>query len=101
MYIKIKPIISKEEFLSRAKAVKNYLSSSGKRYHVARFEGNIMYFQRLDAKSTKTTPIDLEMIYLAYEKLEHFETENFRPFVERKHSPARGLLIHLGLLEEL
>jgi hypothetical protein len=99
MYTKTKPILSKEEFLLKAKAIKNYESSKGKQYHVVRFEGNTMYFQRLQAKSKKSTPIDLEAIYEAYFDLESFETENFRPYVERKHSPARGLLLHLGMLE--
>jgi hypothetical protein len=44
--------------------------------------------------------MDLLKVYEAYHELDHFDTEAFRAYVPRRHSPARGLLLHLELLAE-
>lgn len=98
-YKKRLPIISLEEFLTRAREVKAFRSSTGRRYQVVYCENSIMAFKRLDAKSQKPWEMDLQMIYMAYSELSSFPTENFRAYVPIRHSPARGLLLHLKLLE--
>jgi hypothetical protein len=42
--------------------------------------------------------MNLKEVYRAYKELEDFAMVNFKPYVNRRHSPARGLLLHLGLL---
>jgi hypothetical protein len=98
-YQKIKPLISLPEFLDKARRVKTFTSSRGKRYEVQRFENDELFFIRLDAKSKKEWSMNLKEVYRAYEALEDFATVNFKPFVPIIHSPARGLLLHLGMLE--
>jgi hypothetical protein len=97
-FSKVLPVISQPDFLSRAGQVKSFTSSNGKRYEVDKVEEDIMSFRRLDAKSLQVWTMDLKQLYKAYFELNDFVTENFRPYVPITHSPARGLLIHLGLL---
>lgn len=92
-------IISLSEFLNRARKVKSFTSSTGKRYKITKFKNKEMYFIRLDAKSNKEWNMSLEEIYKAYQELDNFATLNFKPYVPITHSPARGLLLHLGLIE--
>jgi hypothetical protein len=96
---KVKPIISLPEFLDKARDVKSFTSSNGKRYEVQSIVNDEMYFLRLDAKSTEVWSMNLKEVYRAYKELEDFATVNFKPFVPITHSPARGLLLHLGVLE--
>lgn len=95
---KKKPIISIIEFLEKASLVKAFTSSSGKGYKVTKIENNVMWFLRLDAKGDKPWDMDLNSVYKAYKELEDFDTLNFKPYVNRRHSPARGLLLYLELL---
>lgn len=97
-YKKVKLIISFNEFKNKAVKVSSFTSSSGKRYKVKSIVGNEMYFLRLDAKSNQVWKMNLEEVYRAYRELDDFATINFKPYVPITHSPARGLLIHLGLL---
>jgi hypothetical protein len=59
--------------------------------------GHTMFFER------KTTGeiwnMDLKKVHQAYKELKDFKTKNFAPYVPRRHSPALGLLLHVGLLE--
>jgi len=64
-----------------------------------RIENDEMFFLRLDAKGNKEWPMNLKNVYQAYKELEDFATINFKPYVPITHSPARGLLLHLGMLE--
>lgn len=96
---KVKPLISLSAFLDKARNVKSFTSSNGRRYEVQRIENDEMYFLRLDAKSEEEWSMDLKKVYRAYKELEDFATINFKPFVPITHSPARGLLLHLGMLE--
>ena len=57
-----------------------------------------MVFLRLDAKSDQEWMMNLEEVYRAYGELDDFATVNCKPYIPITHSPARGLLIHLGLL---
>lgn len=98
-FSKVLPVISKSDFLSRSGSVKLFTSSNGKRYEVDKVIDHIMSFRRLDAKSMQLWTMDLQQLYKAYTELNDFVTENFRPYVPITHSPARGLLIHLGLLK--
>lgn len=92
-------IISLSDFLDKARKVKAFTSSNGRRYEVQRIENDELFFIRLDAKSEKEWRMNLNEVYRAYTELEDFATANFKPFVPITHSPARGLLLHLGMLE--
>jgi hypothetical protein len=96
---KVKPIVTLSEFLNNARKVKSFTSSNGRRYEVQRIENEEMFFLRLDAKSEEEWSMNLKEVYRAYKELEDFATVNFKPYVNRRHSPARGLLLHLGMLE--
>ncbi|MCU0350560.1 MAG: hypothetical protein MUF43_06995 [Flavobacterium sp.] len=96
---KVKPIFTLSEFLNNARKVKSFTSSNGRRYEVQRIENEEMFFLRLDAKSEEEWSMNLKEVYRAYKELEDFATVNFKPYVNRRHSPARGLLLHLGMLE--
>lgn len=58
-----------------------------------------LLFIRLDGKSKKEWIMNLKEVYSAYIELEDFATVNFKTFVPITHSPASGLLLHLGMLE--
>jgi len=92
------PIISLSDFLDKARKVKSFTSSNGRRYEVQRIENDKMFFIRLDAKSEEEWSMNLKEVYRAYTELEDFTTVNFKPFVPITHSPARGLLLNLGML---
>lgn len=93
------PITSLSEFLDKARNVKSFTSSNGRRYEVQRIENDKLFFLRLDAKSDEEWSMNLKEVYRAYQELDDFATVNFKPFVPIAHSPARGLLLHLGMLE--
>ena len=93
------PIISLSDFLDKARKVKSFTSSNGRRYEVQRIENDEMFFLRLDAKSEEEWSMNLKEVYRAFKELEDFATVNFKPFVPITHSPARGLLLNLGMLE--
>lgn len=100
-YIKIKTSVTKEQFLSQAQAVESFTSTNGKRYHVVSFNDGILKFLRLDGKKPEMEwNMNLNRLYQAYKELDDFSTEKFREYVPIQHSPARGLLLHLGLLEK-
>lgn len=96
---KVIPIIPLQEFLEKARKVKSFTSSNGRRYEVQRIENDKIFFLRLDAKLVNEWSFDLKDVYRAYKELDDFKTVNFRPYVNLRHSPARGLLIHLGMLK--
>lgn len=97
-YTKVHPTVSESEFIKKASLIKDFVSPTGKRYKVLSVENGIMKFLRLDAESGKPEKFSLFDVYKGYSSIEHFHTENFRPFVPRKHSPARALLLALGLI---
>jgi len=97
-YSKTLPIISQEDFLNKARIVRGFTSSNGKRYMVDSVEGDEMNLIRLDAEWDGIWTMDLREVYYAYCELEDFQTKSFKNYVPRCHSPARGLLLHLGLL---
>lgn len=99
-YTKTNPSISMEDFLKKVSAVKSFTSTSGKRYQVIKYDGQSLKFLRLDGKKPDMEwSLNLSKLYEAYNELTDFSTENFRPYVPIHHSPARGLLLHLGLLK--
>ena len=97
-YSKKLPIISEKDFLVKAKLVTQFISPNQKRYEVVRIQGDEMIFNRLDAKGNEPWKMKLKDVYIAYLKLTSFETENFRPYLKRTHSPARALLLKLQLI---
>jgi len=99
VFYKTKPLITLDDFLDRAKGVTKFTSSNGRRYLVTGIDKDEMLFRRLDAKEDMEWSMNLKNVYRAYDELEDFATINFKPFVPIRHSPARGLLIHLGMLE--
>lgn len=96
-YTKTKPNISYVDFYKLASIVKHFTSLNGKEYVVESVEDDNMTFIR---KSTKRKwSMNLKGVHQAYLELNDFKTENFRPYVPSRHSPALGLLLHLGLLK--
>lgn len=62
-----------------------------------------MNFLRLDSESSKWD-MDLKKLYKAFIELDESKfsnTKNFKPYVPRTHSPGRGLLVNLGLIEQI
>ena len=99
-YTKTDSAISLEDFLKKVINVKNFASTSGKRYQVIKFDGQSLKFLRLDGKKPDMEwSLNLPKLYQAYKELTDFSTDNFRPYVPIHHSPARGLLLHLKLLK--
>ncbi len=99
-YHKTKLVVSLNEFLSNARTVKFFISSGGKRYKVSKVDNNDeMFFKRIDADQDLDWSFNLNDVFKAYINLNDFATKNFKPFVPIRHSPARGLLLHLGMLE--
>ncbi|PWS33369.1 hypothetical protein [Pedobacter paludis] len=97
-FVKKRANSSLEDFLTEAAQVKNFKSSTGRAYQVLDIVNHQMSFLRLDAKSDAPWVMDLKAVYRAYQELDDFETLNFKKYVPRRHSPARGLLLHLQLL---
>ena len=80
--------------------MKEFKSSTGKRYQVSKYDGTHLKFNRLDGKKPEMEwSINLSKLYQAYQSLTDFSTANFKPFVPVTHSPGRGLLIKMGLLK--
>ncbi len=99
-YKKANGTITKNEFLRKAKQLKSFSSSRGQRYIVDRVDDNIMFFKRLDSKNPdKLWDLNLDEVYNAFINLKDFQTANFKKYVPIRHSPARGMLIHMKLLE--
>ncbi|XHR94257.1 hypothetical protein ACFJIV_28885 [Mucilaginibacter sp. UC70_90] len=97
-YKRTELILPYPEFLGAIAPVKIFTSSEGKRYQVTHMRGHYLHFNRLDAKTDTPWDINLEQLYKAYVELEDFKTASFSKYVHHRHSPGRGLLIHLGLL---
>ena len=97
-FIRQEPTFTLEKFLAEAVKVGKFTSSTGKKYEVKYVKDDIMHFIRKDADAEQDWSFDLKDVYKAYIKLEKFDTIAFKKFVPRKHSPARGLLLHLKLL---
>lgn len=97
MYIKTNAKITFEEFYDLAVNVQSFTSVRGKIYKVISISKNKMTFERLS--TNKIWTMDLIAIYNAYKNLHSFRTSDFTPYLQRTKSPARGLLITLGLLK--
>jgi len=99
-YIKTKPDISYEGFIELVRDVKEFNSTTGKRYQVSQYDTTHLKFYRLDGKKPEMEwSINLSKLYQAYQSLTDFSTPNFKPFVPITHSPGRGLLLKMGLLK--
>lgn len=96
IYTKTTPNISYDEFFKLIVPVKSFSSLTGKPYQVLKIEGSEMSFVR--NTSGVQWKMDLKEVHQAYLLLTDFKTINFKTFVKRTHSPALGLLLHLGLL---
>lgn len=95
-YTKTNPTITYVDFYKLASPVKHFKSLTGKEYDVISGKNDIMTFVR---KATgEIWSMDLKGVYQAYLELTDFKTINFKTYVPRTHSPALGLLLHLGLL---
>jgi hypothetical protein len=93
------PVIEFPEFLKKVAEVKNFKSSQGRNYQADEIINDVLHFRRLDAGNSKWD-INLKKLYQAYTELEHFQTANFSKYVPRRHSPGRGLLLNLGLINK-
>ncbi len=96
-YTKTNPNITYVDFYKLVSLVKQFESLTGKGYDVKSVQHDVITFVR---KSTgETWSMNLKGVHQAYLELNDFKTENFRAYVPRTHSPALGLLLHLGLLK--
>lgn len=92
--------ITVNDFIVKINQVKEFSSTSGKRYKVTSCSKDYIKFLRLDGKKPDMEwSINLSKLFEAYQQLEDFSTANFKPFAPRTHSPARGLLMHIGLIK--
>lgn len=98
-FTKVYPLLSKDDFLKKAKKVERFTSSRGKRYKVKYVEADVLHFTRLDANKDIDWSLDLNDVYRAYNELDEFDTIQFKRYVPIKHSPARGLLLCLELIK--
>ena len=98
-YKKTKSEITFLEFIKLVGPVANFNSLEGEEYIVKKLQGSVMHFIR--KSSAKPWEMDLKDVLRAYKELKEFKTENFEVYVPRRHSPALGLLLHLGLLTKL
>lgn len=71
----------------------------GKRYRISSFENGILHFSRLDSNPQKNWSFKIKDVYRAYQKLSNFNTASFSAYVPIRHSPARGLLYKLKMIE--
>ena len=96
-YKKARPEISYLIFIKMVGPVAFFNSLEGEEYIVKKIVGSNLHFER---KSTgKPWDMDLKEVLKAYKELKDFKTINFKPYVPLTHSPALGLLLHLGLLK--
>lgn len=97
IYNKTNPEISFENFLKLSKVLKSFKSLKGHEYLIEEWNDSIMTFERLS--TNKIWKMDVKNVYKAYLELSSFKTVNFKPYVNRTHSPALGLLLTLKLLK--
>ena len=96
IYKKAQPEISYPDFLNLTRSLNAFKSLRGKQYDVVAIEGSQISFIR--KSSGEKWKMDLKGVHKAYLELTDFKTVNFKTYVSRTHSPALGLLLHLGLL---
>lgn len=97
IYKKTNPSIGYVEFRKMIEPVTVFKGLRGQEYEIRNIEGSKMRFIR-KSKGVEWS-MDLEGVLRAYKELTDFKTINFKPYVPRTHSPALGLLLHLGLLK--
>ncbi|MFD0767301.1 hypothetical protein ACFQZI_20780 [Mucilaginibacter lutimaris] len=97
---KSQPIIPFKDFKKLILQSKEFESvPKQKKYKVTRIDNDIIHFIRLDADPSSDWSFDIKDIYNAYINLDNYTTSSFKNYVPRKHSPARGILSHLKLIE--
>lgn len=97
-YKKTNPQITFKDFFALVRNVKIFHSLMGHSYEVKSINGLVISFDR--QTTGKRWGMDLAGVHKAYLELDDFKTANFKPYVPRTHSPAMGLLLHLGLLRK-
>ena len=97
-FSKTNPTIKYDEFYNLTKSVEFFKSLTGKEYDVKSLDANEMKFVRVS--TGEKWSMNLKGVHQAYLELTDFKTVNFEPYVPRTHSPALGLLLHLGLLKK-
>lgn len=97
IYKKLKSEITLESFLKLSKSLTSFKSIRGHDYIVKEWNETIMTFERVS--SNKIWKMDIKNVYKAYMELETFKTSDFKPYVNRTHSPALGLILTLKLLK--
>lgn len=95
-YKKHIPDILFEDFFSKALLLEEFKSLKGKGYKIKNWENEVMFFER--TSTGKLWNMDIRQVHKAYIELQDFKTINFKPYVQRTHSPALGLLLTLNLL---
>ncbi|WP_286897633.1 MULTISPECIES: hypothetical protein [Sphingobacterium] len=95
---KTNPTIKYDKFYNLTKSVEFFKSLTGKEYGVKSLDANEMKFVRVS--TGEKWSMNLKGVHQAYLELTDFKTVNFKPYVPRTHSPALGLLLHLGLLKK-
>lgn len=97
-YTKTNPKISYTHFYNMVLPVTKFKSLTGKEYDVKSLDADKMKFVRVS--TGEKWSMNLAGVHQAYLELTDFKTANFKPYVPRTHSPALGLLLHLGLLKK-
>lgn len=86
-------------FFKNALALKEFTSPDGTTYKVDGSTEKGFRFKR--PGKSKSQPLDLLKVYRAYEQIEDYSTEAFKPYVGGKQSPARALLFQLQMIERV
>lgn len=96
--IKTNPTINFEEFISLVKGLKEFRSKTRNLYTIVSLNNHNLRFIR---ESTNVEwEMDLNKVHQAYLELSEFKTTGFKSYVPRKQSPALGLILSVGLLQE-
>jgi len=96
MIVKTNPNIDYTQFLSLIKNLKEFTSVTGNVYTVVSLNVSLLTFIR--ESSGVEWSMNLNKLYQAYMELTEFKTNNFKPYLPRRQSPALGLLLSSKLL---
>lgn len=98
MFIKTQPTITYPKFVELVMSLQSFTSLRGRLYKEVSIESSIVKFIR--DSTGKEWKMDLKVVHQAYLELSNFKTANFKSYVPHTHSPALGLLLSIGLLEQ-
>ena len=94
---KTNPTISYIDFYNLVKPITQFKSVKGNVYSVISVEDSTITFIR--ESTQKRWKMNLKDVHKAYQEIKDFKTIQFKPYLPRMQSPALGLLIKMGLIE--